>query len=249
MNKIVFQSGTATSQAPRIRSFARFPDGWHYGSGVAATEAAVAMALEVDSLFVQWGAQVIEAFPDIDGGALVSGYYGKQTLDVLCKASGEIAMTYEPDDDTVEDERRVSRDEVEQFLRGLEWKPESSFDCYITSSSASILDASRATPSRNHPGRWEGFRSLTCNALSNSVEVSAHMSEATTQVLLDHRSYFGGSILGFCPSPVLLHANPQIQAIFAIVTSEEHPKDSARNWLRLGPSKALRFATGETRAQ
>ena len=126
----------------QVLSFAKLPDGWHYGTGIGATAEAVVTALEVGRLLLDHEARNVEVFPDIDGGIMVSGYRDRETVDIHCLPRGELEFTHEVDDELRRSESRVSIDQVEEFLGGLEWSRKRSFAFYTQPISARSVDAS-----------------------------------------------------------------------------------------------------------
>ena len=156
--------------ARQILSFRDLPEGWHYREGRGATERAIVAALKINSLFGEYGATTVEAFPEIDGGILVSGYHSDHTLDVLCTEAGRIALVHE-----IGDEVHYEKDEVEiegfvQYLRRLSWRAKEfprgllkSSDFCIQDITAERKGASRVPPSRIPPTAVV-FRSSTQNA-------------------------------------------------------------------------------------
>ena len=110
----------------RIKSFADVPDGWHYGEGVGATEAAIERALEVVVLFEDFDARVIEALPMVNGGIQVCGFKWHHEVEVDCDPSGNFEdgsilyddgdFNYERKAVTVEDIRRILEEELKWNL-------------------------------------------------------------------------------------------------------------------------------------
>ena len=214
----------------KILSFAELPIGWHYGSGVAATHEAIAAALEIPSLLADAGADAIEAFPDVDGGVLVSGYHDKQTLDVLCDKVGAMTMVYERDDNTMEDPHSVSLDQLREYLGDLGWKLEKSSVCFTIDITATTAVASRVPRSKNRLVKGEAFRLWTSSAPLSLPDPNANTSRSFIKALLETPPFSGVS------APISFHrgaplpVNAPILTTLAIATSEDYRTASAGEW-------------------
>ncbi len=199
------QSTLERGVAETIRSFAKLPDGWHYGTGTGAVDAAVDTALYVNSLLIDYGARNIEAFPAVDGGILVSGYHDRDTLEVLCRPDGGMDFIHEVDDDLVNEQDSVSTNEIEEFLGGLEWLPQNLFAHCTQSISVKKGDASLVWPSSPHP-QTGGYQYSRQNAPLALVDANVAIFIASTEASLDFLMSSGGSILmfsqGIAGSPV-----------------------------------------------
>ena len=126
----------------QISSFAKLPDGWHYGSGIGSTTGALITALEVGRLLIDYQARNVEVFPDINGGIIVSGYRDLETVDVNCMPDGALELAYEVNDELRYADNRASIDKIEKFLGGLEWSPKRSSAFCTQSISVQSADAS-----------------------------------------------------------------------------------------------------------
>lgn len=181
-----------TSQSAKIRSFERLPDGWHYGEGCAATEQAVAAALDVNAQFLMHTPDAVEAFPAVDGGVMVCGYWGGHTLEIVCGPSGQLDMVHELDDEVTAERSDVSIDEVTAYLGEMGWKPQTNLSDYsILGTSVGIRGDSRVRLSSR---QLEGeFLYLTRGVLSRTARVSAVTLRNFTPELPAIRGYSGGS--------------------------------------------------------
>jgi hypothetical protein len=79
-------------------------------------------ALIVRQRLVQLGARVTEAFPREDGGVVVSGITGRDSVDVTCLPDGGLSVYAERDDEEFADFDRVSFAAVETVIGELGWK-------------------------------------------------------------------------------------------------------------------------------
>ena len=103
-----------------IGSFLDLPEGWHYGEGRNATKAAYRTALEVDRLFQNSKARIIEAFPDLDGGVSVCGRYENEDLEVFCSPDGlRLSLCHEVDDVPACEVEDVTIEDVRDYINGL----------------------------------------------------------------------------------------------------------------------------------
>lgn len=104
-----------------IRSFERLPSGWHYGEGRGATKLATKSALAIHRALAN-RADEVEAFPDISGGILLSGYCGDETLEAFCHRDGAVKVLHEIDGEVVYEQDDVSVSEVTKYVERLLWK-------------------------------------------------------------------------------------------------------------------------------
>ena len=118
--------GLKQAVAQKIRSFAELPEGWHFGEGVGATEAAVGSALAINTLLADYRARNIEAFPCVDGGVLVHGYQGTDILEIQCDPDNKVHLVHERKGDLVREQESSSTDDIECYLGELAWMPISS---------------------------------------------------------------------------------------------------------------------------
>ena len=122
LEKTIGRKVKAKSAAPIIDSFMGLPEGWHYGEGRGATEAAAKAAKKVDTLFLETEARTIEAFPGIDGGVAVYGFYEDQHVEVVCHPGGRRMELYrEIDDEPVYENDDIALDDVIDYVEGLSW--------------------------------------------------------------------------------------------------------------------------------
>jgi len=205
MTGLAFSAEAVASQEAQIRSFAQLPNGWHYGEGRGATDKAVATAVGANSLLLMHGAHDVEAFPDVEGGILLSGYHGDHTLEILCDPSGRMDMLHEANDEVVKDRGRVSLEEVDAYIRGLEWTPKNLFVYFIQCTSASERDASRVWLSSHPP--VEGYRSSTPGALWTIAAENVPISVGTIKASPDTPMFSGESIQVFSRGVAGSHVN------------------------------------------
>ncbi len=183
-----------------IESFLDLPEGWHYGRGQSATQRACEDALKIARLFRNKGANIIEAFPDVDGGILVCGLHASDDVEVLCRADNQFFdMFHENNDVVIHDVVSVSLQDVEQYVAGLSWK---SYDYYIQNISGKAKTALQVWPSRN-PVMGE-FRLFVPPALKKKAKPNVGTSVPTIlKELREIHQFFGGSTLQTC-RPMLL---------------------------------------------
>ena len=160
----------------QILSFRNLAQGWHYGEGREATDFAVVEALAVYNYFLEYGVKTIEAFPDIDGGVLVSGYYEQHTLDVLCTHDGYINLLHEVDDEEFTEKEKISLDEFAAYLGGLLWETENLFGSFIPNILATQRNDLKVLLSKIHQMEVVSLSS-TLLVLKNEVERNANIYE------------------------------------------------------------------------
>ena len=199
----------------QIRSFAKLPDGWHYGEGRGATSDAVETALAVHTLVFDLGAQEVEVFPGVDGGILISSYHESDTLEIRCNPSGRMVMWHEVNDAPVEKRENVSLEEIRKYVGDLAWLPVSLFDCYILNISAVQKGASQGRPSK-HLLMTAAFLFSTPYAPPLIVEGSANTLPNTMAVPQATFQYSGESNHEFYRKDAPSHARFQ-QAVTPVI--------------------------------
>ena len=228
MIPVTFVAQAEGSRQTQIQSFARLPDGWHFGEGRSATESAVTAALAIDRLLWIGNAHEVETFPGVDGGILLSGYHGAHTLELRCGPSGRIDLLHEVGDAIVDDRHDISSEEVSEYVEGLEWKPKNSFVYCILSTSADTGDDLRVRLS-SHP-QTEASRYSMLSALLKIVGENARISIDTTGELLEISPFSGGLIPISSPRAVGYPMNSLQQEISATGTFEDWHVASAERW-------------------
>ena len=184
--------GLKQAVAQKIRSFAELPEGWHFGEGVGATEAAVDLALVINTLLTDYRARNIEAFPCIDGGVLVHGYQGADVLEIQCDPDNKVHLVHERNSGLVREQEAISTDDIECYLGDLAWLPISS-SVFSTRSTTAGSWADIPVPPFNRLHQvWGSLCSI------HSVESIAAAPNATifiisTEGIAPRRPSFGGS--------------------------------------------------------
>ena len=102
--------------------FTAMPAGWHFGQGIAPSSNAAQLAIYLIAQFEHSGAEVIEAFPEADGGILISAYDGDSTVDALLRFDKRI----EWDDRKSDDPKFLTFDEALNLIWSLDWPKKSS---------------------------------------------------------------------------------------------------------------------------
>lgn len=163
----------------RILSFMRLPVGWHYGEGVPADLGTATAAISVVEFLNHAGAEVTEAFPIEDGGILVSGYHGDETVDITCHSNSGYSLLQEIDDEEVEDREDLNSADIEDYIEGLTWQSQKSSEHFILNISVGNLDVSKASPVKT-PVVMDVYRSLMPNVPAKPVVQYANISENST---------------------------------------------------------------------
>ena len=198
--------------AERIRSFSKLQDGWHYGSGIGAVTCAIDGALSISSLLVDYGARNIEAFPDLDGGILVSGYHIRDSLEILCRPDGRIDFAHDVDDERISEQPNVSQETIESYLGELEWRKKSLFVSYTRSTTAENKDDLRAWLS-NLRLTMEEYRYSTHNVVSKWGDANVAISIVSTRALPPIPIFSGESTLLSFQKSAGLPASHRLRAI------------------------------------
>ena len=174
----------------RIRSFRNLGEGWHYGDGRGATESAIRSALEIQSNFIRYGARKIEAFPDPDGGILISGYHEEHTIEVFCTDDGRMNILHERDDCALYEKNDVTLDELIDYLGGLQWSLKNSFVSFIPNTT--VMRNKGLQVWRSEILQEEACRSLTRNVPEKQVEQNANIYGVSIPVWQGVLQFSGG---------------------------------------------------------
>ncbi len=123
-----FSITNESSTETLIQSFSSLPEGWHYGSGQGATKEATNLALDICKLLMKYNANELGAFPDVEGGILVTGYNNDHTIEIFCKPDRLLDLLHETDDSVISEFSDLKYSEIEDYLKKLKWKQRDSFD-------------------------------------------------------------------------------------------------------------------------
>ena len=178
-SRIVFKTtigrtAKAKSAAPIIDSFLELSEGWHYGEGRGATEAAAKAAKRVDALFLGTDARVIEVFPDLDGGIVVCGRHKNEDVEVVCQPDGRLmGLCHEIDDEPVYEKDDITLEDVTDYVKRLPWDLRS-FDYSTPNTTVEIRTVLKAEHFRILETAAERLYS-TPNVLGRKTERNAGM--------------------------------------------------------------------------
>ncbi|WP_155774367.1 MULTISPECIES: hypothetical protein [Burkholderia] len=92
----------------KIISFARLPDGWHFGRGRAPASMALVGALNLVKAGVRNGLWRANAFPGSEGSVLVSFRHGDNLIETEVDARYQVTFSYDVADDEIEFEEGMS---------------------------------------------------------------------------------------------------------------------------------------------
>ena len=123
-----FSITNESSTETLIQSFSSLPEGWHYGSGQGTTKEATNLALDICKLLMKYNANELGAFPDVEGGILVTGYNNDHTIEIFCKPDRLLDLLHETDDSVISEFSDLKYSEIEDYLKKLKWKQRDSFD-------------------------------------------------------------------------------------------------------------------------
>ncbi len=225
----ILASPDLTSRKAQIQSFTQLADGWHFGEGISATEAAVDFALKVDRLLWNGNAQEVEVFPGIDGGILSSGYYETHTLEIRCNPSGQVDLLHEISDEIDRELYNISLEAIRDYIEALKWKPGNSFVYSMPNITAHTKDDSRVRLSSHHR-QTKGSQYLMFSVLLRIAEGSVHVSTDTTVPLLGSLLFSGDSIRAVSPKIARYPMNPLRAETRVTETSGEWLGGNAGDW-------------------
>lgn len=215
----------------QIEYFGSLPDGWHYGTGAAATPEACRYAKIVDGLFRRYGSDEVEVFPDIDGGILASGYYGSNTINILCGPDGSIDL--EHDDEairkTVEEQPNIQLHHLQRYLKKIARSVSQPcwFVYYIQNTTVPNSGDLRVPHFSHHPIH-EQFQYSTGTAQRLKVTTNVSTLGSTTQESRATPSFSGDSRLISYLMDSTSRASRHQPATHAIETSEDYRRISVK---------------------
>jgi hypothetical protein len=88
-------SSSLTSTEAKIRSFAKLPPGWHYGSGQPATFAMIAIALEWLHALAPLGFYESDAFPGEAGQIMITAYRGDHCIELTFELDRTVTIAHQ----------------------------------------------------------------------------------------------------------------------------------------------------------
>jgi hypothetical protein len=88
-------SSPLTNAEAKIRSFAKLPSGWHYGSGQPATLAMIAIALKWLRDLALLGFHESEAFPGEAGEIMITAYLGDHCIELTFELDGTVTIAHQ----------------------------------------------------------------------------------------------------------------------------------------------------------
>ena len=181
------------SAAATIHSFRDLPDGWQYGEGRGATEAAHQTALNVDALLLRTAARVIEAFPYLDGGVLVCGRYANEDVEVSCEPDGRtLNLCHAIDDEPHCEEDDCDLAFIADYIKRLPWAQR--LFGYSTPDTIVRIRADTSGPRFRVPAEMGEPLASARSVLDEKAEVNANTSWLViTQTYPANDRYFGAS--------------------------------------------------------
>lgn len=181
-------SDSRTMIEDRIRSFGGLEAGWHYGAGVPVTQKAVSIGLQLSNLLSGYEIRAIEAFPDTEGGLIVSVHYGRDLIDISSDANGNLDILREVDGEEIESLEQVNLYSVYQYVQGLKWRRKNFSASFIPSISVSSKENLRTQLSKT-PRMEQVFQSLNVavpllSTAANALTLKNITPEASQETLL-----------------------------------------------------------------
>lgn len=201
----------------KIRSFRTLPEGWHFGEGVGATDVTVNTAIFVTDLLSRFWVHDMDAFPCVDGGVLVHGYRGDDTIEIQCDPDGRIHIAHERGRDSLHEREDVSMDEIKEYLGELKWGQISSFEFSIQDITVLNVDDTQVRLSNPRQATREFPYSIWSVALLSAdrcATISA-LSTGNARLLL----YSGEDAPLISPTSATLNAPHRPVEMTAIATS------------------------------
>ena len=108
-------------QQQKIRGFARFEPGWHYGEGVRFDKARLNKAICLNDEAIRRGFVQTDAFPGVSGEVMITIYHGRHYLEFSIEPDDTVVFVYEFDDEEVTYEEGLDFDaalaKIEAFRR------------------------------------------------------------------------------------------------------------------------------------
>ncbi len=181
------------SAAATIDSFRDLPNGWQYGEGRGATEAAHETALKIDALLLSTAARVIEAFPYLDGGVLVCGRYANEDVEVSCEPDGRtLNLCHAIDDEPHCEEDDCDIAFITDYIERLPWAQR--LFGYSTPGTIVLIRADTSRPRFRIPAQMGEPLASALNVPDEKAEASANTSwHVITQTCPANDRYFGTS--------------------------------------------------------
>jgi hypothetical protein len=187
--------GPVSRTEQKIRSYAKLPPGWHYGSGGPAQPRIVQIALEYLWFFLSFGYSEADAFPGVDGAIMVSAYRGKHCVEVTVEVDRSFAVAHQCDGETRFYEPGLSGSqactELSNIVRGIEQEECGTSDSSIYDTITTRTPASLRTW---RSPRWEqARRSFLSHAPTLPAAQRAITSNVSTPGWGVIQPYFGDS--------------------------------------------------------
>jgi len=133
----------------KIFSFQRLPRGWHYGRGRGASSIVASIALAVVAELRSLGVEKFEAFPEVEGEILVSGYRDDVCIDVTVQLTGMLTYVISKNNvEIAESKKPIAVWELSAKMGAGNWLPENLFASSILSTTVKNYPASNPLPSR-----------------------------------------------------------------------------------------------------
>ena len=176
----------------KIKGFAEYVAGWHFGEGVPPSQDIIERASRIETYLRILGFAETDAFLGISGEVMVTGYRGNHYIEVLAEVDGQFGLVYEHGDDERINEEHHSEQDLRDKLKELVDQLWNASD--LSTSNTTIGDnvVSKAWHSRILQA--EEFLSLTepawTQARTQSVPTSLPIMTPEYPVILQ---YFGSS--------------------------------------------------------
>lgn len=188
-------SGLATSTEGKIRSFARLPRGWHYGSGTPISHNIIATALAYHHLFASLGFVETDAFPGVGGEIMVTAYYGEHYVGVTVENNRTFTVTWEFAKEDRLYESDLSGIKASELLYNIASSIQNETCNTSSLSTLNIISTNELANLTIWHSRYQAMvpaHQLYVNRVAaKSVETYASMRVNATPALEESRQYFG----------------------------------------------------------
>ena len=152
---------------------ASLKDGWMRGHGKGISDAVFSAACDITSKIQGYRPKVIEHFPDLNGGLLVSGIFDCYVIDILCRSDGCYDCSFEQDGVSDPDREKLTHEDVLIFLQEKTCHPQNLYSYSTRVSTVRNSADTKAWRSKTPPAA--GFPYLSQNAQLLHQEVFANI--------------------------------------------------------------------------
>ncbi|MCM2490862.1 hypothetical protein ACVCIH_13205 [Burkholderia glumae] len=173
----------------RIRRFATYADGWDLGRGVALKKAAIEVAHRFLTHSYELGLWRTNVFPSPDGAIMFTITQNGHDLEIVIADGERCSIVHEFDDQEVISVENITVDAAKSYIDIIAKKICSSEPSMPPTTMTGIY-GDFAVP-HSSLRQTVVFQSSTMNAPTPAAAIYVNTSQSTTQMLEEHRPYFG----------------------------------------------------------